>query len=71
MRLARLAFLAFVAGLLVLILFIADRERQAGSERLSMYRLPPGSTLDADSARALVSTPAPYMRRDDPKAGSN
>jgi len=71
MRLARLAFVAFVAGLLVLILFIADRERQAGVDRLSNYKIPPRSTLDADTARTLVSTPAPSMRKDNPKAGPN
>jgi hypothetical protein len=71
MRLARLAFVAFVAGLVLLILFIADRERQTGADRLSIYKIPPRSTLEADTARALVSTPAPYTRKDNPKAGPN
>jgi hypothetical protein len=56
-----LAFLAFVAGLGFLILFIADREREAGVERLSNYRIAPRSALEDRSVKP-VSTPAPPTR---------
>jgi hypothetical protein len=46
MKLASVAFLAFVAALAFLVLFIADREREAGVERLSDYKIAPQSTLD-------------------------
>jgi hypothetical protein len=62
MNLARLAFLAFVAGLGFLILFIADREREAGVERLSNYKMVPRSALEADPSVKPVSTPAPPAR---------
>ena len=62
MKLARLAFVAFVAGLGFLILFIADRQREAGVERLSNYRLAPRSALDPDRGVKPVSTPAPPTR---------
>ena len=58
MKLATLAFLAFVAALAFLTLFIADREKQAGVERLSNYKIPPHSTLDGNSDVNLVSTPS-------------
>ena len=58
MKLATLAFLAFVAALAFLTLFIADREKQAGVERLSNYKSPPHSTLDRNSDVNLVSTPS-------------
>jgi hypothetical protein len=45
MKLARLAFLAFVAALAFLVLFIADREREASVETLSNYKIPPQSAL--------------------------
>ena len=59
MNLARLAFLAFVVGLGFLILFIADREREAGVERLSNYRIATRSALEPDRSVKPVSTPAP------------
>ena len=62
MNLARLAFLAFVAGLGFLILFIADREREAGVERLSNYKIAPRSALEPDRSVKPVSTPAPPTR---------
>jgi hypothetical protein len=64
MRLAYLAFIAFVGGLTFLVLFIADRERQAGRERPSEYQFTPhsASALDADPDLRLVSTHSPYMR---------
>ena len=58
MKLATLAFLAFVAALAFLTLFTADREKQAGVERLSNYKIPPHSTLDRNSDVNLVSTPS-------------
>ena len=58
MKLATLAFLAFIAALAFLTLFIADREKQAGVERLSNYKLPPHSALDRNSDVNLVSTPS-------------
>jgi len=58
MKLATLAFLAFVAALAFLILFIADREKQAGVERLSNYKIPPQSALDRNPDVNLVSTPS-------------
>ena len=64
MNLARLAFLAFVAGLGFLILFIADWEREAGVERLSNYKIAPRSAPEADRSVKPVSTPAPPTRTD-------
>ena len=58
MKLATLAFLAFVAALAFLILFIADREKQAGVERLSNYKIPAQSALDRNPDVNLVSTPS-------------
>jgi len=40
---AYLAVLAFLGGFAFLILFIADRDRQASIERLSEYRILPAS----------------------------
>jgi hypothetical protein len=57
MKLATLAFLGFVAGLAFLILFIADREKEASVERLSNYKIPRQETLDRNPDVNLVSTP--------------
>lgn len=57
MKLATLAFLAFVAALAFLVLFIADREKEAGVERLSNYKIPPQAVLERSSDANLVSTP--------------
>ena len=46
MKLASLAFLAFVAALAFLVLFIADRERDAGVQRLSDYEVSSRPGLD-------------------------
>ena len=43
MKLAYLGVLALLGGFAFLILFIADRERQASIERLSEYRILPAS----------------------------
>jgi hypothetical protein len=42
------AFLASVGALTFLVLFIAEREREAGVERLSNYKIPPSSALESD-----------------------
>ena len=57
MKLATLAFFAFVAALALLILFIADREKEAGVERLSNYKIPPQAVLERNPDDNLVSTP--------------
>lgn len=57
MKLATLAFLAFVAALAFLVLFIADREKEAGVERLSNYKIPPQAVLEKNPDADLVSTP--------------
>jgi hypothetical protein len=61
MKLPYFAFLALVGGLAFLILFIADRERKLGADRLSVYKIP-HSALDAVPSLKLVSTHSPYMR---------
>ena len=56
MKLASLAFLAFVAALAFLVLFIADRERDADVQRLSDYKLSsPG--LDRTQPANTVKNP--------------
>jgi hypothetical protein len=57
MKLATLAFLAFVAALAFLILFIADREKEAGVERISNYKIPHHAALDRNPDVNLVTTP--------------
>ncbi len=56
------AFLAFVGSIIVLVLFIADRETKVGVDRLSRMHLPPQSVLEADPNLKLVSERSPYMR---------
>jgi hypothetical protein len=60
MKLPYFAFLALLGGFVFLILFIADRERKAGEDRLSVHRIP-HSALYADQDLKLVSTHSPYM----------
>jgi hypothetical protein len=55
------AYVAFVGVLSFLMLFIVDRERKVGLDRLAAYRTP-HSALDADPDLKLVSTQSPYMR---------
>jgi hypothetical protein len=57
MRLASLAFVAFLGGLTFLVFFIADRQKQAGVERAVLR-----PALDADPRLKLVTTRSPYMR---------
>jgi hypothetical protein len=56
------AFLAFIGSLVFLVLFIADRQMNAGVDRLSTVKIPPQSALDADPALKLVTERSPYMR---------
>jgi hypothetical protein len=62
MKLAYLAFIFFISGITFLISFIADRERQAGPEKISSHRMVLRSALDADPNLKLISTHSPYMR---------
>ena len=55
------AYVAFVGVLSFLMLFIVDRERKVGLDRLAAYRTP-HSALDPDPDLKLVSTQSPYMR---------
>ena len=57
-----LAFVAFLGGLAFLMLAIADRERKATLERLSEYKIPSHSALDADPGLRMFSAKSPYMR---------
>jgi hypothetical protein len=56
------AFLAFVGSLIFLVLFIADRQMNAGVDRLSKVRIPPEAVLDADPDLKPVTERSPYMR---------
>jgi hypothetical protein len=56
------AFLAFVGSIILLVLFMADRETKVGVDRLSRMNLPPQSVLEADPNLKLVSERSPYMR---------
>jgi hypothetical protein len=62
MRLAYLAFVAFLAGLTFLVLMIADQERQAqaGVESIPRYKIALRSAPYTD--RSLVSSNRSYMR---------
>ena len=55
MKLASLAFLAFVAALAFLVLFIADRD--AGVQRLSDYKLSSRPGLDRTQPVNTVKNP--------------
>ncbi len=56
------AFLAFLGSVASLVLFIADRQMNAGVDRPSRMKLPPQSALDADPNLKLISERSPYMR---------
>jgi hypothetical protein len=62
MRVMFLGYVAFVGALAFLVLFVADREREAGAERLSAYRIPPHAAFNTDPELKLVSANSPYMR---------
>jgi hypothetical protein len=55
-------FLALVGSLMFLVLFIADRQTNAGVDRLSGMKLQPQSALEADPNLKLISERSPYMR---------
>jgi hypothetical protein len=58
MKLATTAFLAFVAALAFLALFIADREKDAGVERISNYTIPSQATApEKTPGMNVVTTP--------------
>jgi len=57
-------FVAAVGGLAHLILYMADREINAGVDRLSQSRLVRPGELDTDSNLKLVSARSPYMRNE-------
>ena len=57
-------FVAGVAGLAHVILYIADREVNASVDRLSQLRLARPGELDNDSNLKLVSARSPYMRNE-------
>jgi hypothetical protein len=62
MRLAYLAFVAFLAGLTFLVLTIADQERQAqaGVESIPRYKIALRSPVHAD--RSLLGSNRSYSR---------
>ena len=60
MKLPYVAYLAFVGALSFLVLFIVDREKEAGVERLSQYEFPHNALEDPNLK--LISTHSPYMR---------
>ena len=55
------AILALVGSLIFLVLFIADRQTNAGVDRLSRMKVAPQSSLEADPNLKLVSERSPYM----------
>jgi hypothetical protein len=57
-----LGYIAFVGALAFLVLFVADREREAGFERLSTYRISPHPAFHTDPDLKMVSANSPYMR---------
>ena len=56
------AFLAFVGSLIFLVLFIAERQMNAGVDGLSKVRIPRQSVLDADPDLKFITERSPYMR---------
>lgn len=66
-----LTVVAFIGVLAFLVLFISDREMQAGIERLSHYRFSPRSALEAGDGLQLAGSHSRYglpPRADDPAA---
>jgi len=57
-------FVAAAGGLAHLILYMPDREINAGVDRLSQSMLVPPHELDTDSNLKLVSARSPYMRNE-------
>ena len=64
-----LTVVAFIGVLAFLVLFISDREMQAGIERLSHYRFSPRSAVEAGDGLQLAGSHSRYglpPRADDP-----
>src|SRR5262245_4268465 len=59
-----LAFLAMVGIFAFSILYLADRERKAGAERLSNYKIEPHAAIEADPDLRQQSKRSPYMRNE-------
>jgi hypothetical protein len=57
-----LTVIAFIAVIAFLALFLADREMQAGIERLSHYKFAPRSALDPDPGLKRVGRRSPSVR---------
>ena len=62
MKMSFFAFVAFLGLSAFSILFIADRERKAGEDRLSEYKFSDHSALDTDPDLKLMPARSPYMR---------
>ena len=60
MKLSYFAYLALVGVLSFLMIFIADRGRKAGVERIAEYKIP--HTALEDPSLKQMSTHGPYMR---------
>jgi hypothetical protein len=58
----QLVFLTIVGIFALSILFLADRERKAGVERLSNHKTVPHVALEADPDLRQRSERSPYMR---------
>jgi len=63
MKVAYWASLAFLGAFIFLLFFIADREREAGIERLSNYKIPPSSPLETEAGSKPVTTKQPVSPR--------
>jgi hypothetical protein len=59
-----LSFLALVGVFAFSILYLADRERKAGVERLSNYKSVPYTTIEADQDLRRQTQQSPYMRNE-------
>ena len=62
MKSAYFAYLAFVGVLSFLMIFIVDRERKAGVERIAEYKIPYSALEDPNLK--LISAQSPYMRNE-------
>jgi hypothetical protein len=63
MKAAYWAFLAFLGALTFLIFFIVDREREAGVERLSNYKITPPAAVETDRDSKPVGAKRPPPAR--------
>jgi hypothetical protein len=62
MKLSYFAYFALLGGFAFLILFLSDRERKAGVDRLSQYEIPHSAL--GDPKLKLMSAHSPYMRNE-------